>query len=216
MSDVNPTPAGSEEEPAEAPVIRDRRRVDPDTGEVRTPEQAHSTTTDAPNSEAPEGSSAEATPEPEVVAAPEEESEGPIAAELQDELLREKAARHNERERYKRERTKDRDAAIGSVVEALLPVMDDIHYAHEHGELEGSPFEKIADKLEGTLGRFGVERFGAVGEAFDPTLHEALMHVEAELPAGSEGTTIVQVIQPGFKVGERVIRAARVSVADPA
>lgn len=212
MTDVNPTPAGSEEEPAEGPVVRDRRRVDPETGEVRTPPPAAESPAPDPAMGEANPSDDESTPEE----AADEQSDGQVAAELQDELLRERAARHNERERFKRERAKDRDAAIGSVVEALLPVMDDIHYAQEHGELAGSPFEKIAEKLQGTLGRFGVESIGAVGDAFDPTLHEALMHVEAELPEGSEGTTVVQVIQPGFKVGDRVVRAARVSVADPA
>lgn len=213
MTDVNPGPAGSEEEPAEAPVIRDRRRIDPDTGNVRTPASEQGPSTSEETVE--EVAAAEQSVADTESSDPADEPEGPSAAELQDELLREKAARHNERERYKRERSKDRDAAIGSVVEALLPVMDDVHYAREHGELEGSPFEKIADKLEATLGRFGVESFGAVGEVFDPTLHEALMHVEAELPEGASETTVVQIVQPGFKIGERVVRPARVSVADP-
>ena len=106
-------------------------------------------------------------------------------------------------------------AGSGSVVESLLPVLDDIHTARQPGDLDGTPFAAIADKLESILGRFGVERVGAKGEEFDPTIHEALMHVEAELPEGATATTVVQVIQPGFKIGERVVRAARVSVADP-
>ena len=68
------------------------------------------------------------------------------------------------------------ERAARSVVEALLPVLDDIHAAREHGDLEGGPFASIADKLESSLGKFGLERYGAVGEEFDPALHEALMH----------------------------------------
>ncbi|WP_018157945.1 nucleotide exchange factor GrpE [Demetria terragena] len=214
MTDVNPTPAGSQEPAGEEPtIIRDRRRIDPETGEVRTP-SASSEATEATSEPKLETETDDVAADPGLPEG-ETEAEGPLAAELQDELLREKAARHNERERFKRERSKDREASIGSVVESLLPVLDDVHYAREHGELAGTPFEKIADKLEAILGRYGVETIGAVGDPFDPSLHEALMHVEAEVPEGSEGTTVVQVIQPGFKIGDRVVRAARVSVADP-
>ena len=80
---------------------------------------------------------------------------------------------------------------------------------------EGAPFAAIADKLEGVLSKFGVSRFGEPGEAFDPVHHEALMHVQAELAEGTTTTTVVQVLQPGYRIGERVIRAARVAVADP-
>ena len=125
----------------------------------------------------------------------------------------------NFRNRTQRERETDRGRATGAVVEALLPVLDDVHSAREHGDLtEGSPFAAIADKLEQALGRFGVERVGAVGDVFDPTVHEALMHLpadQADLPEDATEMTIVQVMQPGFKVGEQVVRAARVAVADP-
>lgn len=236
--------AGSQE-PAEddgRPVIRDKRRIDPQTGQVRDSAAAEGDSAMSQHhpDPAPEGTEPDQPVEPQtpdqgdtpVPGGAPAQGEAPAqgdtdvrqepgaderAAELQDQLLREKAAFHNYRELMKRERPKDRDAAISSVVEALLPVMDDIHLAREHGDLaEGTPFAKIADKLESTLRRFGVESIGAAGEAFDPTLHEALMHVQAELPEGSEGTTVVQVMQPGYKVGDRVVRAARVSVADPA
>jgi molecular chaperone GrpE len=88
--------------------------------------------------------------------------------------------------------------------------------ARQAGDLAGGPFAAIADKLESTLGRFGVERLGEAGQEFDPNVHEALMHVEAELPEGATGTTVVQVLQPGYRIGDRLVRAARVSVADPA
>ena len=111
------------------------------------------------------------------------------------------------------DRAREKEATIGSVVESLIPVLDDIELARQHGDLTEGPMSKIADKIESTLNRFGVARFGEVDEAFDPSVHEALMHVEAEAPEGVDGTFVVQVLQPGYKVGERVVRPARVSVA---
>jgi molecular chaperone GrpE len=121
----------------------------------------------------------------------------------------------NYKKRVDRDRELHRHVALSSVIEALLPVLDDIHLARQHGDLESGPFAAIADKLEGILTKFGVERFGQPGDAFDPVVHEALMHIQAELAEGTEVTTVVQVLQPGYKMGERVIRAARVAVADP-
>ena len=120
----------------------------------------------------------------------------------------------NYKKRVDRDRDVIRTTAVGSVVESLLPVLDDIHMARQAGDLSGGPFAAIADKLEATLGRFGVERVGEAGQEFDPTVHEALMHVEADLPDGATGTHVVQVLQPGYRIGERLVRAARVSVAD--
>ncbi|WP_245633002.1 nucleotide exchange factor GrpE [Luteipulveratus mongoliensis] len=175
--------------------------------------------TQPPEDETAAAQPAADVPEPETASPTSEEAVAPadtdVAGALQDELLRERAAFHNYRELMKRERPKDREQAIGTVVESLLPVLDDIYLAEQHGDLKDSPFEKIAVKLETTLGKHGVQRFGEVGEAFDPQHHEALMHIEAEVPEGSEGTTVVQVMQPGYRVGERVVRPARVAVADP-
>ncbi len=137
------------------------------------------------------------------------------AAEHLEDLRRLQAEYVNYKKRVDRDRDLARDRGVTQVVEALLPVLDDVHAAREHGDLEGTPFAAIAEKLEAILGRFGVERIGAKGEEFDPAIHEALMHVEAELPEDATTTTVVQVIQPGFKMGERVVRPARVSVADP-
>jgi len=137
------------------------------------------------------------------------------AAEHLEDLRRLQAEYVNYKKRVDRDRDLARDRGVTQVVEALLPVLDDVHAAREHGDLEGTPFAAIADKLEGILGRFGVETIGAKGEEFDPAIHEALMHMEAELPEDATTTTVVQVIQPGFKMGERVVRPARVSVADP-
>jgi len=151
--------------------------------------------------------------ETEGVALAEEDT---MAATLLADLQRLQAEYVNYKKRVDRDREVIRHTAVGSVVESLLPVLDDIHMARQAGDLAGGPFAAIADKLEATLGRFGVERVGEVGQEFDPNVHEALMHVEAELPEGATGTTVVQVLQPGYRIGDRLVRAARVSVADPA
>lgn len=240
MTDVNSPAGSSNEEPAaaEGPIIRDKRRLDPETGQVRNTQTAEGSSPvtqdssetpgadsafggavgdDLPGKAGADAASATAGSSTQVPEVPSAQGAGeqPDEGHLQDELLRERAAFHNYRELMKRERPKDREQAIGMVVESLLPVLDDIYLAEQHGDLAGSPFEKIAAKLETTLGKHGVARFGAVGEPFDPAQHEALMHIEAQVPEGSEGTTVVQVMQPGFKVGERVVRPARVAVADP-
>ncbi len=151
--------------------------------------------------------------ESEGVALAEEDT---MAATLLADLQRLQAEYVNYKKRVDRDREVIRHTAVGSVVESLLPVLDDIHMARQAGDLAGGPFAAIADKLESTLGRFGVERVGEAGQEFDPNVHEALMHVEAELPDGATGTTVVQVLQPGYRIGDRLVRAARVSVADPA
>ena len=151
----------------------------------------------------------------------EETSESPAEAEHPDttlaaerlaDLQRLQAEYVNYRNRVERDRAREKDATIGSVVESFIPVLDEIELARQHGELSGA-MEKIADKIETVLSRYGVSSFGEANEAFDPNFHEALMHVEAEAPEGVDGTFVVQVLQKGFKVNDRIIRAARVSVA---
>ena len=142
--------------------------------------------------------------------------EDTMAATLLADLQRLQAEYVNYKKRVDRDREVIRHTAVGSVVESLLPVLDDIHMARQAGDLAGGPFAAIADKLEATLGRFGVERVGEAGQEFDPNVHEALMHVEAELPEGATGTTVVLVLQRGYRRGAGLVGAAGVSVADPA
>jgi molecular chaperone GrpE len=137
------------------------------------------------------------------------------AAERLSDLQRLQAEFVNYRRRVDRDRDVARDTAVAGFLEALLPVLDDIHLARQHGDLEGGPFAAIADKLDGVLKRFGLSRYGEQWDEFDPVVHEALMHTEAELPEGTLKTTVVQVLQPGYRSGDRVLRAARVAVADP-
>ena len=142
------------------------------------------------------------------------------AAQAADDLARARADLYNLQQEYQGfvRRSRDgaashRQAGAADVVEALIPVLDEIELARQHGDLTGT-FETTAGKLESILAeKYSLERFGAVGEVFDPTLHEALMATES-----SEVTepTIATVLQPGYRLGERVVRAARVQVANPA
>lgn len=141
-----------------------------------------------------------------------------LARERLEDLQRLQAEYVNYKRRVDRDRALVQERVIADVLDSLLPVLDDIHAAREHGDLTEGPFASIADKLEASLGKFGLERFGAPGEAFDPTVHEALLHTQwdaAVTPKDPSATTVVQVLQPGYRTGERVIRPARVSVADP-
>jgi molecular chaperone GrpE len=150
---------------------------------------------------------------PEGAALAEEDS---MAATLLADLQRLQAEYVNYKKRVDRDRELIRTNAVSSVVESLLPVLDDIYLAREAGDLDAGPFAAIAEKLEDILERHGIVRVGKVGDEFDPNVHEAMMHVEAEVPEGATTTTVVQVFQPGYRNGERLVRAARVSVADPA
>jgi molecular chaperone GrpE len=143
-----------------------------------------------------------------------------LAAERLLDLQRLQAEYVNYKKRVDRDRAAVQERAILDVIEALLPVLDDIHGARQHGDLTDGPFAAIAEKLEQTLGRFRVERYGEAGEAFDPMQHEALMHTDwdpenPDLPKDADTTLVVQVLQPGYRVGDRVVRPARVSVSTP-
>jgi molecular chaperone GrpE len=135
-----------------------------------------------------------------------------LAAERLADLQRLQAEYVNYRRRVERDRSVARETAVASVLEGLLGVLDDIELARQHGDLEGGPFAAIAEKLEAALGRFGLSRFGTAGEPFDPTVHDALMHQHSD---DVEVTTVTQVLQPGYKVDDKVLRAARVAVSDP-
>jgi molecular chaperone GrpE len=231
MSD--PTPDHSENSGSSGPVIRDRRRLDPETGQLR---DAYGNTEPPTPVDQPEEPADQSTPSvplddvidpvgPDGPGTSEEISLDGILADLDaaqssaaerlSDLQRLQAEFVNYRRRVDRDRDVARDKAVSGVLEALLPVLDDVHLARQHGDLDGGPFAAIAEKLETVLERFGLSRYGEVGEEFDPEVHEALMHTEAELPEGTKTTTVVQVLQPGYRTGDRVLRAARVAVADP-
>jgi molecular chaperone GrpE len=117
----------------------------------------------------------------------------------------------NYRKRVERDRLAVREQALANVLGSLLPVLDDIGRARDHGDLTGA-FKSVGESLETIAAKLGLESFGEPGEPFDPLVHEALMHSYA--PDVTEPTA-VQILQPGYKVGERIIRPARVAVAEP-
>ena len=219
----NPTGAGSPEptgDPAAEPRFTDKRRIDPETGAVRGSAPAGSPA-------GPDAAAAPATPsaegedplagldfEPSGMAETDAEliQAQAVAAERLEDLQRLQAEYVNYRKRVDRDRTLARDQAVAGVLEALVPVLDDVDAARQHGELDGTPFAAVAEKLEATLTRFGWERFGEVGEPFDPQVHEALMHQHSD---DVTEPTVSMVMQHGHRVAGRVVRAARVAVTSP-
>ena len=201
-------PTGGEGPPEEEqtrPVVRDRRRIDPETGKVRQPVEGEETT---------EGSPGEAGTEDGSLAAAKAE-----VAELSDQLARRTADVHNLQQEYNRyvrrakaEVQSHRTEGRIEVIDALLGVLDEIELARQHGDLTG-PVGAIAEKVESTLAqRFDVQRYGVEGEEFDPEHHDALMSTPDPQATVS---TIAQVMQPGYRMGEKVLRAARVAVNSP-
>ena len=218
----------SSEDITAGPVIRDRRRIDPVTGQARPGESAGDT--DQPGQKAGPAQAAEtAGPAP---AAGEAVSGGrrsgrhaaglggsdPAAeealsqlAERTADLQRLQAEYANYRKRVERDRAAVREQALANVLTELLPVLDDIGRAREHGELSGG-FKSIAESFESAVAKLGLTTYGEKGDAFDPMVHEALMHSYSD---DVTEPTCVQILQPGYKIGDRILRPARVAVAEP-
>lgn len=131
--------------------------------------------------------------------------------ERTQDLQRLQAEFQNYRRRVDRDRVQVKEVAVANLLTELLPVLDDIGRARDHGELVGG-FKQVAESLETVAAKMGLAQFGEEGEPFDPTVHEALMHSYS--PEVTE-TTCVQILQPGYRIGERTIRPARVGVAEP-
>ncbi|MBO0921976.1 nucleotide exchange factor GrpE [Cellulomonas sp. zg-ZUI222] len=196
-------------DPEDTPRFTDKRRVDPETGELRepTPEEAVLAEAEQVTTEAEESVVLEGLVQAEK-----------LAAERLEELQRAQAALYNLEQQYngyvkrsKAETVAAHDRGVATVGEALIPVLDDIDLARRHGDLTG-PFASIAEKLESTLFRLGIERYGTEGDPFDPAVHEALMHSHSD---EVEVATVQQVLQPGYRTPARILRAARVAVVDP-
>ena len=135
-----------------------------------------------------------------------------IVAEMRTDMLRAQAELVNFRTRVERDRVANREAVIAEVIRSLLPALDDLSRAEKHGDLEGSPLEIVALKLRGSLEKYGLRSVGVVGEPFDPHLHEAVV----QLPSAEVTVqTVADVIDPGYALGERLIRAAKVAVSVP-
>jgi molecular chaperone GrpE len=132
-------------------------------------------------------------------------------AERTEDLQRVQADYANYRKRVDRDRAVAGDLGRAEVLAALISTLDDLDAARAASDLTG-PFAAVAEKLEATVGRFGMERYGEVGDPFDPAIHEALIHEVSSDATG--GPAVSLVIQPGYRMGERVIRAARVGVVE--
>lgn len=178
---------------AEQVTVTDKRRIDPETGEVRHvppgPPQG------APGGDGPSGG----------------ESAGKVA-ELTADLQRVQADFANYRKRALRDQQAAADRAKATVVNQLLGVLDDLDRARKHGDLDSGPLKSVADKLDAALSGLGLTAFGEEGEDFDPVLHEAVQH-EGD---GGEGSkpVIGTVMRQGYRLGENVLRHALVGVVD--
>ncbi len=135
------------------------------------------------------------------------------AAEILGDLKRVQAEFANYRKRIERDREANREANIAEVVKSLLPVLDDLSLAEAHGDLAEGPMVVIVAKLRASLEKFGLSAVGEKGDVFDPHQHEALVQLPT---AGVTVNTVADVIAPGYKLGERLLRPAKVAVAVPA
>ena len=134
----------------------------------------------------------------------------PVAA-LTEDLQRLQAEYANYRKRVERDRALSAEVAISSVLLEFLAILDDLDRAAAHNELSGG-FKAVADQLIATTSQLGLEKFGDAPSAFDPNIHDALMH---ETSADVSETTVTKILQPGYKYKERILRPARVVVTDP-
>lgn len=180
----------TEGNPQEQVTVTDKRRIDPETGEVRQ----------APPGDTPGG------PEPAAEAAVQ--GEGKLA-ELTADLQRVQADFANYRKRALRDQQAAADRAKAAVVNQLLGVLDDLDRARKHGDLESGPLKAVADKLEGALTGLGLTAFGEEGEDFDPVLHEAVQH-----EGDGSRPVIGTVMRQGYKLGDQILRHAMVGVVD--
>jgi len=145
----------------------------------------------------------------EEVVEPGQEAD-PVAT-LTSDLQRLQAEYANYRKRVERDRAVAHESAVGAVLTELLALLDDVDRAEQHGELSGG-FKAVADQLNSITSRIGLEKYGTEGEAFDPQIHEALMHDES---ADVAVATASKILQPGYKYKDRILRPARVAVTDP-
>ncbi|HCT79475.1 MAG TPA: nucleotide exchange factor GrpE [Micromonosporaceae bacterium] len=208
-------------------VIRDKRKVGvakPPVEEPAPTPPAEAEAAEAPvEAEVPEavdGELVEVGPAEDVpveVAEPSEETTaevGELRSTLDErtaDLQRVTAEYANYRKRVERDRTVAAEQAVGMVLASLLPVLDDIDRARDHGDLTG-PFASVAEQLNTVVSKFGLTGFGAKGDAFDPKLHEAVAHLTS---AEVTEPTCIDVMRRGYLLGDRLLRPAMVAVADP-
>jgi molecular chaperone GrpE len=212
----------SPEREEDQPIVTDKRRIDPETGQVRASAPAPDSEPDAvPNAADGAGGSAGADTDGDALDASLTDLEAGLVSDLEvlqadltertNDLQRLHAEYANYRKRVERDREAVREQAVAGALTDLLPVLDDIGRAREHGELEGG-FKAVAESVEAAVAKAGVEAYGSEGDPFDPNLHEALMH---EHSADVAEPTCVRIFRQGYRKGDRVLRPAQVVVADP-
>ena len=205
-SPKTPRPDEVEAEDSGRPTIRDKRRIDPETYELREP----SAPTGAADGQDGESAGPAAADPSQIDPAEIEDLKKQVADRTAD-LQRVQAEYVNYKRRVDRDRDLSRASGVESVLTEFLPVLDSVRAAREHGELTGG-FKAVADEIEKVTGRHGLEAYGEPGDPFDPQIHEALMTAQADQITVP---TCVTIMQPGYKLKGRVIRPARVAVAEP-
>jgi molecular chaperone GrpE len=189
-------------------VVRDRRRIDPVTGDVRVPAEEESSAGAAP------AAAEEDVPVSETDLDPRVEELTAEVAERTADLQRVSAEYANYRRRVDRDREAVLVGARVQFVSELLTTLDDIDRAASHGDLTG-PFKSVADKIVAVAQKQGLEPFAADGDLFDPALHEAVQHESGEVD-GPTVAVVSSVLRRGYRIADRVLRPAMVTVADQA
>lgn len=186
--------------------FKDKRKIDPQTYVAREGASTGPAADAAgPAGQPPTGAADLTDEEVNAVAAAMAQAEEAIA-----DTKRITAEYANYRRRVERDREAQRELAVAAVLAELLPVLDDIARAREHGDLDGA-FKAVGESVESVVAKFGLEPFGAQDEPFDPTRHEAML---SETREGLDGPVISRVFRTGYAIGERVVRPAQVAVAD--
>ena len=181
-----------------------------DGAEVASEETGAPQETAAPGAPGPDDAEGMADDTPNDLVADLAAAQTKVAA-LTNDLQRLQAEYVNYKRRVDRDRELVKQNATFSVLSAMLPVLDDLDRAREHGELEGG-FKAVADSLERIVAAHGLVRFGKPGDEFDPRFHEALMHAHSK---DVTTTTCQDIVSAGYMIGERVVRPAQVTVVDP-
>jgi molecular chaperone GrpE len=201
MADKSPKDEGEE------PVVNDKRKVDPVTGEARD-KQAQPESVDPATLDTPDG---EVLSEEDLAIL--DDAERDLVAEYRDRAARAEAELKNFRTRVERDRAANREVVIAEVLRNLLPAVDDLDRAEAHGDLvEGSPLALVAAKLRAGFEKYGLQKIGEKGETFDPKLHEAIAQVYSK---DVSVNTVADVIESGYALGDRLLRPAKVAVSVP-
>ncbi|PRW62780.1 nucleotide exchange factor GrpE [Actinopolyspora mortivallis] len=224
--DAQRNPGTREEDEQEPVVVRDKRRIDPETGTPRSGEDdsegarsgevtdsMSGTLDDELAKVAAEADAVETAAEAAGAEAASSDAEAELRRqvdELTADVKRVQAEYANYRKRVERDRETVINNAKASVAESLLTVLDDLERAEAHGDLTG-PFKAVSDKLTSALREAGLEGFGQEGEEFDPSVHEAVQH---ETSPEVSGPTVTTVLRRGYRFGDRVLRPAMVAVTD--